>query len=136
MSRCVRRNHTPAFNAKVALAAVKGELTLAEPAQHFDVHSNQIVHWNVLPLKSTSAVFDGLAVRLEPTIDMKILHKKIGELTLDNDFLEGALGEVGLLSARIWLTGRTICLLRGKQCCLGSAGLAATICPSPFWHPI
>jgi transposase-like protein len=42
MSRRARRNHTPAFKAKVALAAVKGELTLAELAQHFDVHPNQI----------------------------------------------------------------------------------------------
>ncbi len=45
MSRRARQNHTPAFKAKVALAAVKGELTLSELAQHFDVHPNQIAQW-------------------------------------------------------------------------------------------
>ena len=45
MSRRPRRNHTPAFKAKVALAAVKGEMTLAQLAEHFDVHPNQITQW-------------------------------------------------------------------------------------------
>ena len=45
MSRRPRRSHTPAFKAKVALAAVKGEMTLPQPAEHFDVHPNQITQW-------------------------------------------------------------------------------------------
>jgi len=45
MSRRLRRNHTPAFKAKVALAAIKGEMTLAQLAEHFDVHPNQITTW-------------------------------------------------------------------------------------------
>ena len=100
MTRRARRNHTPAFKAKVALAAVKGELTLSELAQHFDVHPNQIAQWKAQLLESASAVFDGRTARPESAIDVKSLHAKIGELTLENDFLEGALGKVGLLSAR------------------------------------
>ena len=45
MSRRARRTHTPAFKAKVALAAIKGEMTLAQLAEHFDVHPNQITQW-------------------------------------------------------------------------------------------
>ena len=49
MSRRPRRNHTPAFKAKVALAAIKGDKTLAELAQHFDVHPNEIVQCRYSP---------------------------------------------------------------------------------------
>src|SRR3990170_4024047 len=45
MSRRPRRNHTPAFKAKVALAAIKGDRTLAQLAEQFDVHPNQITTW-------------------------------------------------------------------------------------------
>ena len=45
MNRRPRRNHTPAFKAKVALAAVKGDRTIAQLAEHFDVHPNQITAW-------------------------------------------------------------------------------------------
>jgi len=47
MSRRPRRNHTPAFKAKVALAAVKGDRTLTQFAEQFDVHPNQITAWKV-----------------------------------------------------------------------------------------
>jgi transposase len=102
MSRRPRRNHTPAFKAKVALAAIKGESTLADLAQQFDVHPNQITHWKLQLQEGAAGVFGsaGGAVPHLPTIDVKSLHAKIGELTLENDFLEGALGKAGLLSAR------------------------------------
>ena len=45
MNRRARRNHTPAFKAKVALAAIKGDRTIAQLAEHFDVHPNQITAW-------------------------------------------------------------------------------------------
>jgi transposase len=95
MSKRPRRNHSPVFKAKVALAAVKGEKTLAELAQLFDVHPNQITTWRSQLLEGAAGVFGSEAA--EPAIDVKTLHAKIGELTLANDFLSGALGKAGLL---------------------------------------
>ena len=102
MSRRARRNHTPAFKAKVALAAIKGEKTLSELAQLFDVHPNQITQWKALLQEGAADVFgaSGGHGAAQPTIDVKSLHAKIGELTLENDFLEGALRKAGLLSAK------------------------------------
>lgn len=102
MSRRPRRNHTAAFKAKVALSALKGEKTLLELAQQFDVHANQITQWKSQLLEGAAGVFGGDA-RAEPAeaaVDVKTLHAKIGQLTLENDFLEGALTKAGLLSAR------------------------------------
>ena len=101
MSRRARRMHTPAFKAKVALAAIKGELTLAQLAEHFDVHPNQITQWKAQLSELAANVFGpGGNATMQPSVDVKGLHAKIGELTLENDFLEGALTKAGLLSAR------------------------------------
>ena len=102
MSRRPRRNHTPAFKAKVALAAIKGEKTLADLAQQFDVHPNQITQWKSRLQEEAAGVFgsDARSDSGVPRVDIKSLHAKIGELTLENDFLEGALGKAGLLSAK------------------------------------
>lgn len=99
MARRPRRNHSPAFKAKVALAAIKGDKTLAELAQQFDVHPNQITQWRSQLLENAADAF-GSAESGPPPVDVKALHAKIGELTLENDFLEGALTKAGLLSAR------------------------------------
>jgi transposase-like protein len=102
MSKRPRRNHTPAFKAKVALAAIKGDRTLAQLAEQFDVHPNQITTWKGQLEEGAADVFGSSAstgAKL-PAVDVKSLHAKIGELTLENDFLEGALGKAGLLSAR------------------------------------
>ena len=93
MSKRPRRNHTPTFKAKVALAAVKGEKTLAELAQQFDVHPNQITAWKGRLLEGASGVFGSEKADAAPVIDVKTLHAKIGELTLTNDFLSGAPGQ-------------------------------------------
>ena len=98
MSKRPRRNHSPAFKAKVALAAVKGEKTLADLAQLFDVHPNQITQWRSQLLEGAAGVFGSEGrIAIEEPIDVKTLHAKIGELTLVNDFLSGALGKAGLL---------------------------------------
>ena len=85
----------------MALAAVKGEKTLAELSQLFDVHANQITTWRTQLLEGAAGVFgaDSTTEAAEPAIDVKTLHAKIGELTLANDFLAGALGKAGLLAS-------------------------------------
>ena len=101
MNRRPRRNHTPAFKAKVALAAIKGDRTLAQLAEHFDIHPNQITTWKAQLEGRASDIFgSGSTAPSTPAVDVKSLHAKIGELTLENDFLEGALSKAGLLSAK------------------------------------
>jgi transposase len=100
MTRRPRRNHSPVFKAKVALAALKGEKTLAELAQMYDVHANQITQWKAQLQDQASMAFGGESDDATPPVDLKVLHAKIGELTLENDFLESALTKAGLLSAK------------------------------------
>jgi transposase len=102
MKRRPGRNHTPAFKAKVALAAIKGDHTLMQLAEQFDVHPNQITTWKAQLESAASDVFcpGGSGGAAQPAMDVKTLHAKIGEMTLENDFLKGALSKAGLLSAR------------------------------------
>jgi transposase len=99
VSRRPCRNHSAAFKAKLALEAVKGDKTVAEIAQKHDVHPNQVTEWRRQLLERAVDVFGGTPVPAEPAVDLKALHAKIGQLTLENDFLEGALTKAGLLSA-------------------------------------
>src|SRR5271155_2485504 len=91
MTKRARRNHTSAFKAKVALAAIKGEKTLAELAQQFDVHPNQITQWRSQLLDGAAGVFGrdkserDKSEATAPAVDLKALHAKIGELALEND---------------------------------------------------
>jgi transposase len=100
MSRRPRRNHTAAFKAKVALAAVKGEKTLSELAQQFDVHANQITQWKSQLLEGAEGVFGEAKEQETVKVDVTRLHAKIGELSLERDFLESALSKAGLLSVK------------------------------------
>ena len=102
MKRRTRRNHTPAFKAKVALAAIKGERTIAQLAEQYEVHPNQVTSWKTRLEGGAADVFGAGSGSgpSEPAVDVKSLHAKIGALTLENDFLEGALTKAGLLSAK------------------------------------
>ncbi len=101
MAKRTRRNHSAVFKSKVALAAMAGDKTLAELAQQYDVHPNLITQWRARLLESAADMFGAEPTASEPVIDVKVLHAKIGELTLANDFLAGALDKAGLLpSAR------------------------------------
>ena len=97
-----RRNHTAVFKAKVALAAVKGDKTLAELAEKFDVHANQITQWKTQLLEGATGVFLTPAQKHEgdggPSV--KDMQAKIGQLALENDFLAGALGRIDGASAK------------------------------------
>ncbi len=87
MTRRTRRNQAPGFKAKVALAALKGEKTLAELAQIYDVHANQITAWKAQLAEGAAGLFGGApAAEAPPRVDLKSLHAKIGELILENDF--------------------------------------------------
>ena len=99
MARRKRRNHSPEFKVKVAIATVQGDKTLAELAQQYDVHPNQITDWKAQLLERLAAVFGEMTAKA-PSPDIQTMQAKIGELTLDNDFLEKALNKAGLLSAR------------------------------------
>jgi len=96
------RLQAPGFKAKVALAAIKGEKTLAELAKLFAVHPHQITAWKAQLPKGAAGVFGAGPAGAEaaPAVDLKLLHAKIGELTLAKDFLSGALEPAGLLSAK------------------------------------
>jgi len=99
MTRRKRRNHSPTFKGQVAIAALKGDKTLAELAQQFDVPPNQITGWKTQLMGRSAQVFgDSTAKATEP--DIKTLHAKFGQLTLANNFFEYALTKAGLVSAR------------------------------------
>ena len=100
MTKRTRRTHSAVFKAQVALAALGGDKTLAELAQRFDVHPHQITEWKRQLSERAAEIFGGGAASTEPPVDLKAVHAKIGQLTLENDFSEGALIKVGWLSAK------------------------------------
>ena len=95
-----RRNHSPAFKAKVALAAIRGDRTLAELAEHFEVHPNQITQWKTLMLERAASVFGETTPTPDAAGTIRALQAKIGQLAMENDFLSGALGRIGDASAK------------------------------------
>jgi len=99
MTKRPRRNHGAAFKAKVALEAIKGEKTLVELSERFQVHTNQIAEWKKILLENAPEIFDkGKSSQKEP--DVKELHAKIGQLAMENDFLSVALGRIDGPSAK------------------------------------
>ena len=99
MARRQRRNHSSAFKAKVALPAVKGDKTIAELAEQFELHPNLINDWKRQLQENADTVF-GERREKEKEPDIQRMQAKIGQLTLENDFLENALIKAGMLSAK------------------------------------
>ena len=90
-----RRTHSPDFKAKVALAAINGDMTMPELVKKFDVHANQIVDWKAQLLSGASDVFGKGAQKAEQSEEtVEALHAKIGQLTMENDFLERGLERI------------------------------------------
>ncbi len=102
MTKRTRRNHAGHFKAKVALTALRGDQTLTEIAQHFEVHPNQVTEWKRQLLERAADVFGAWASAGQAAAqpDLKTLHAKIGQLALENDFLSGALSKAGWLGAK------------------------------------
>ena len=90
-----RRTHSPEFKSKVALAAIQGDLTMAEMVRKFDVHANQITEWKKQLLNGAPDVFGKGVKKAEDTEEaVQALHAKIGQLTMENDFLEHGLERI------------------------------------------
>jgi transposase len=82
-----RRNHSTAFKARVALEAIRGEKTVAEIAAHHEVHATQVRAWKTRLLENAAGVFGGETVAADERERSRELHAKIGELTVERDFL-------------------------------------------------
>ena len=88
-----RRNHSPEFKAKVALATAKGDKTVAELAQKYNLHANQISTWKKELLENAAMIFASESqLGKDNTEEVDKLHAKIGQLTMENDFLAKVLG--------------------------------------------
>ena len=95
-----RRNHSAAFKARVALEAIRGEKTVAEIAAHHEVHATQVTAWKTQALENMVGIFGGSAIAEDGKEQIRELREKIGQLTMENDFLEQALGKFPALSAK------------------------------------
>jgi len=99
MSKRPRRNHSPVFKAKIALEALKGNQTIVEIAARYEVHPNQITEWKKQLLEHAEEVFSKDR-KPDQGPNVKDLHAKIGQLSMENDFLSSALGRIGDASAK------------------------------------
>jgi transposase len=99
MSKCPGRNHAPAFKAKVAMEALKGEQTVFALSQRYQVHPNQITAWKRQLLDHAADIF-GMDRKADSGLDVKDFHATIGQLSMENDFLAVALGRINDASAK------------------------------------
>jgi transposase len=99
MARGPRRTHSATIKAQVAVPALRGDKTIAEIAEKFEVYPNQVTAWKAQLLERSSEAF-GEKADGTPALNIEKMEAKIGRLTLENDFLESALIKAGLLSAK------------------------------------
>jgi len=99
MARRSRRNHTSVFKAKVAIAALKGDQTVAELAKQFDIHPNCVTQWKAQLLERAGEIFEAGKSSADGP-DLNALEAKIGRQALEIDFLSGALGRLDGPSAK------------------------------------
>ena len=98
-----RRTHSPEFKAKVAMAAIQGDLTMVELVKKFDVHANQVTDWKKQLLSGAPHVFGKGARKAEDATEaIQQLHAKIGQLTMENDFLERGLERIHGPRGKTW----------------------------------
>jgi len=90
-----RRIYKPEYKARVAMTAVQGELTMAEMVKKFDIHPNQITEWKKqLPSGAADVFGAGVSKTEEAEETIQEVHAKIGQLTMENDFLERGLERI------------------------------------------
>jgi len=92
-----RNKFKPDFKAKVALEALKGDKSIAELAQIYEVHPTQITAWKKQLLEAASSVFEGKHAKAEEVVDTDALYKKIGRLEMERDFLASRPGVIAHL---------------------------------------
>lgn len=95
-----KRNHSAAFKARVALEAIRGEKTVAQIAGHHEVHPNQVTTWKSQALEGLVGIFGGARIADDGREQIRELREKVGELTMERDFLSGALGKLPGLSGK------------------------------------
>ena len=106
MTKRARRNHSSAFQAKVAMAAIKGDRTIAHIAERFDAHPNQVTAWKQQLESGAAGDFGvGATGSQEPAVDVKALYAKTGKLTLEHNFFRRCAHQAGV-AERVALKAR------------------------------
>lgn len=137
MTERARRARAAGFKAKVALAAIKGEKTLAGSAQRHDAHPSRVTAWKGRLVEAAPGLSGsgGAASGTPPAIDVKALRAKIGGLALEDGFSSGAPSKADLLGAKRWSTGPMTCRWRGRRRFCGPAGAASAMNRGPCQGP-
>jgi transposase len=99
MGKTTRKRYSAEFKARVALEAIKGELTLAQLAAKYEIHHVMIANWKKQAIEGMSATFSGKSEASPATseADVEKLHAKIGQLMVERDFLRDASVRLGLI---------------------------------------